>query len=185
MDAPVLFDRQEFQLCADTGCSLKDLLRAINNRDGWQEEINELCAVIMNWWWWWHLYIYMSNCLIWVWVMIIFRWLFLFSSMEAIFVKELQWFPDRTIWSWPLNRRIFMPITWLGMALNRHRVCPLAFTSTMLLPMASEKKSFPFLPVISFNLVKVHNHLFFSKFHQSPYLLHLYRHSIFTQVFKF
>ena len=37
MDMSVLADQQELiylQLCADTGCRLEDLLRAIDNRDG-------------------------------------------------------------------------------------------------------------------------------------------------------
>ena len=76
---------------------------------------------------------------IWVWVMVIFRWLFLFSSIEDTLINEQLEFPDRTIWSWPLNCRIHAPRTWWVIALNRQRVCPFAFTSTMLLPMAFEK----------------------------------------------
>ena len=73
-------------------------------------------------------------------------------------------FLDRTIWSWPWNRGIHTPRVWLGMALNRQ---PLAFTSTMQLPMAFEKHFFlffyfvPFLPILSFNLVKVHSYFLF------------------------
>ena len=40
MDEPVFADLQEFiyhQLCADTGCSLKDLLGANDDRDGEKE----------------------------------------------------------------------------------------------------------------------------------------------------
>ena len=57
-------------------------------------------------------------------------------------IEEQQQFPDRTIWSWTLNRRIHTPRAWLGITLNRQMVHPLAFTSTMLLPMAFEKRFF-------------------------------------------
>ena len=74
-----------------------------------------------------------------------------------------------------------MPRAWLGMPLNPQRVCPLAFMSTMLPPMAFKKKKFFYLlllSILSFNLVKVHN--YFLNFigvliHGS---LHPYRHSI-------
>ena len=36
MDVTVLLDHQEHQLCADTGCSLEDLLGAMDDR-GWIE----------------------------------------------------------------------------------------------------------------------------------------------------
>ena len=39
--------------------------------------------------------------------------------------------PNWTIWSWPLNRRIHTPRTWLGIASNHQRVYRLAFTSTI------------------------------------------------------
>ena len=39
------------QLCADTGCSLEDLPEAIDDRDGWQERVREICAGSMTWWW--------------------------------------------------------------------------------------------------------------------------------------
>ena len=32
------------QLCADTGCSLKDLLGAMEDRDEWRERVREICA---------------------------------------------------------------------------------------------------------------------------------------------
>ena len=41
------------QLCADTGCSLKDLLEAMGNREGWRERAREICADGATWWWWW------------------------------------------------------------------------------------------------------------------------------------
>ena len=44
------------QLCADTGCSLEDLLEVIDDREGWQERVREICAEGATlWWWWWHL----------------------------------------------------------------------------------------------------------------------------------
>ena len=72
--------------------------------------------------------------------------------------------PYRTISSGPLNRRICTPRTWLGMALNRHRICPLAFTPTM----AFEREKIPLLPILKFNFGNVHNYFLF-KFRQSPY----------------
>ena len=65
--------------------------------------------------------------------------------------------PDRTNRSWPLNRRIHMPRTELGIVLSRQKVYPHLFTFTMLLPMAFEKeKKITFLRflLLSFNLVK-------------------------------
>ena len=41
------------QLCTDTGCSFGDLLRAMNDREGWQERVREICADGKIWWWWW------------------------------------------------------------------------------------------------------------------------------------
>ena len=55
-----------------------------------------------------------------------------------------------------------MPSTGLGIALSRQRGFPIAFTSTMLLPMVFEgKKILTFLrfSLLSFNLVKVHVNL--------------------------
>ena len=47
----------------------------------------------------------------------------------------------RSNWqSWPLSREFHTPKTRVGIALGRQRVYPLAFTSTMLLPMAFVKK---------------------------------------------
>ena len=44
------------QLCADTGCSLEDLLEAMDDREGWQERVKEICAGGgsgggTTWWW--------------------------------------------------------------------------------------------------------------------------------------
>ena len=97
---------------------------------------------------------------VWVWVMVIFRWLcFLFSSIEATLIDDQQLFPDRTIWSWPLNRKIRMPRTCQNLGVE---------PSTKLLPIAFRKKSFPLLPVLSFNLYK--STITFFIFHQSPCL---------------
>ena len=44
-----------YQLCADTGCSLKDLRVAMDDKDQWRErerEINDICVVSAIWWWW-------------------------------------------------------------------------------------------------------------------------------------
>ena len=35
----------------DTRYSLEDLLGVIDDRDGWQESVRELCAVSVTWWW--------------------------------------------------------------------------------------------------------------------------------------
>ena len=45
------------QLCADTGYSLGDLLRAIDDSEGWRERIREIHAGSATWWWWWWCYI--------------------------------------------------------------------------------------------------------------------------------
>ena len=37
------------QLCADTGCSLEDLLRAIDDRDGWRARVMEIPAGSVIW----------------------------------------------------------------------------------------------------------------------------------------
>ena len=36
--------RQDDQLCADTGCSLEDLPGAMNAREGWRERVREIRA---------------------------------------------------------------------------------------------------------------------------------------------
>ena len=38
------------QLCADTGCSLEDLLRVMDDREGWRERDREVCAGGATWW---------------------------------------------------------------------------------------------------------------------------------------
>ena len=40
-------------LCADTGCRLEDLPRAMDDRDGLKERIREIRAGGVTWWWWW------------------------------------------------------------------------------------------------------------------------------------
>ena len=46
------------QLCADMGCSLEDLLEAMDNREVWQERVRNIHADSVTWWWW---YIYMDQ----------------------------------------------------------------------------------------------------------------------------
>ena len=41
------------QLCAYTGCSLKDLLEVMDDREGWCERVRVIHTVGMTWWWWW------------------------------------------------------------------------------------------------------------------------------------
>ena len=55
------------QLCTDTGCSLEDLLEAMDDRYGWWERVREICVGSTTWWWWCllilissHLSIYLS-----------------------------------------------------------------------------------------------------------------------------
>ena len=38
------------QLCADTGCNLEDLPEAMDDREGWQKRVREICADSMTWW---------------------------------------------------------------------------------------------------------------------------------------
>ena len=40
------------QLCANTGCSLEDLLEVMDDREGWQEKVREIRAGGETWWWW-------------------------------------------------------------------------------------------------------------------------------------
>ena len=42
------------QLCEDTGCSLKDLPEAMNDRE---KRVRDICATSTTWWWWWWLII--------------------------------------------------------------------------------------------------------------------------------
>ena len=41
------------QLCEDTGCSLEDLLEAMNDREKWRERVSDNRASGTAWWWWW------------------------------------------------------------------------------------------------------------------------------------
>ena len=41
------------QLCVDMGSSLEDLLGVMDDRDGWQERVREICAGGATWWWLW------------------------------------------------------------------------------------------------------------------------------------
>ena len=41
------------QLCEDTGCSLEDLPKAMNNRERWRERVRDIRAKGMTRWWWW------------------------------------------------------------------------------------------------------------------------------------
>ena len=40
------------QLCEDTGCCPKDLLRAMNDREEWRERVRDIRATSARWWWW-------------------------------------------------------------------------------------------------------------------------------------
>ena len=41
------------QLFGDTDCSLDDLPRSMDDREGWLVRVKEICAVGKTWWWWW------------------------------------------------------------------------------------------------------------------------------------
>ena len=41
------------QLCADTKCSLKDLPKAMDDREVWRETARNIRANSVTWWWWW------------------------------------------------------------------------------------------------------------------------------------
>ena len=41
------------QHCADTGCSLEDWPKAIDNREGWPERVRDIRVDGATWWWWW------------------------------------------------------------------------------------------------------------------------------------
>ena len=40
------------QLCADTRCSPEDLWEGMDDREGWQERVRDICADGVTWWWW-------------------------------------------------------------------------------------------------------------------------------------
>ena len=40
------------QPCADTGCSLEDLLGAMDDREGWREGVWKIRTGRATWWWW-------------------------------------------------------------------------------------------------------------------------------------
>ena len=46
------------QLCADTGCSLEDLLSAMDYREGWRERVREIHAGGVTWIWYIYIYTY-------------------------------------------------------------------------------------------------------------------------------
>ena len=41
------------QLCADTGCSMEDILKAMDDREGWLGRVRNIRADSVTWWWWW------------------------------------------------------------------------------------------------------------------------------------
>ena len=41
--------------CADTGCSVKDLPEAMDNREECRERVREIRADGVTWWWWWYI----------------------------------------------------------------------------------------------------------------------------------
>ena len=42
-------------LCEDTGCSLEDRPKAMNDREKWRERVRYIRASGTTWWWWWWL----------------------------------------------------------------------------------------------------------------------------------
>ena len=52
------------QLCANIGCSLEDLPKAMDDREGWREKVQDICADGTTWWWWiQHVYCFTDqNC---------------------------------------------------------------------------------------------------------------------------
>ena len=51
------------QLCPDTGCSIEDLPKAMDDGDMWQERVREIRASYSPrwWWWWWWINIQISD----------------------------------------------------------------------------------------------------------------------------
>ena len=39
------------QLCANMGCSPEGMLEAMDDREGWQERVRDICADSETWWW--------------------------------------------------------------------------------------------------------------------------------------
>ena len=48
------------QLCTDTGCSMEDLPRTMDNWGKWWERVKEIYASLIPWWWW-HRYNILPN----------------------------------------------------------------------------------------------------------------------------
>ena len=66
------------QLCADTGCHLENLSRAMADRNGWQKRVKGISAVGMSFWWWmksckdkWFYYCYYSFWLVYSFLIIV------------------------------------------------------------------------------------------------------------------
>ena len=49
------------QLCADTGYSPKDLPKAMDDREVWQERVRNIRADSATWWWYIYIYIILVN----------------------------------------------------------------------------------------------------------------------------
>ena len=72
------------QLCADTGCSLENLLGVMDNRDGWQERVRKSHASNMTWW-----YIF---GIINMWQSYCYILYFTFSIIFTVLLVTVSWF---------------------------------------------------------------------------------------------
>ena len=91
------------QLCADTGCSLEDLLEVMDVWERWWEKVREIHADGARWWWWWW-YIHIYSFCVMVLVLFFCRW----SDRIGIDGKQIylthRWDPKRSIQ--PIDRTL-------------------------------------------------------------------------------
>ena len=98
------------QLYADTGCSLEDLLGAMDDRDGWWEGFWKFCAGDTTSWWW-NIYIYLYMCVFWQHFLLIHIWLNnidIFCLHISVFILLSRWIDFMVFGGFKLNYPIEM-----------------------------------------------------------------------------
>ena len=77
-------------LCADTGCSLENLLGAMDDREKWREKVMDINAGCVTWLWWWWLDQKFSFVLV--------KYLFLISPIN-LYTYNFYYFPDFSLFN--------------------------------------------------------------------------------------
>ena len=72
-------------LCADTGCILEDLLKAMDDKERWRERVRNICADSVTWIWWWYKFKVFQE--IWYY----FRWTDCFRNIFISFRNLITW----------------------------------------------------------------------------------------------